>query len=107
MEINDRVALISKLNDKKHFCYFIGYGVYRGRSIVKLNSKLDKIGRSIAKKLIPCYMFITDDNRIFYNYECWHMPEEIFKKVFINDLYHENWKIIKSRKKSKHILENA
>jgi hypothetical protein len=99
---NERVALISKTNTKKHLCYFIGYGIYCGKFTVPLNDKLDKKGRAIAKKFIPCCKFITDDNKIFYDYECWEISEERFKAAFVNDEYKEGWKVIKVNRKSRH-----
>ena len=102
LQVNDRVALISKTNSRKHKCYFIGYGIYNGKFTVPLNDKLDKKGRAIAKKFIPCCKFTTDDDKIFYDYECWFMSEERFKAAFVNDEYKEGWKVIKVNRKSRH-----
>ena len=102
LQVNDRVALISKTNSRKHKCYFIGYGIYNGKFTVPLNDKLDKKGRYISKNFIPCCKFTTDDDKIFYDYECWFLSEERFKAAFVNDEYKEGWKVIKVNRKSRH-----
>jgi len=48
MNLGDEVALISKTNEKKKKCYFIGYGIYLGKDIIPYNKLLDKIGKRLS-----------------------------------------------------------
>ena len=102
LKLGERVALISKNNVKRHLCYFMGYGIYEGFFEIPYNKKLDKLGKHLAKVGELHHRFKLDDNQIFFDYELWFMPEERFKEVFVRDYYCEGWKVIKTRRKSKH-----
>jgi hypothetical protein len=102
MDIGSRVAIISKLDTFKHKCYFIGYGIFSDRCLIPFNKNLNRDGKKLSKLNGLHCKFITDDNKIFYDYECWIISEERFKKVFIEDEYKEGWKVIRVNRKSKH-----
>lgn len=105
IQINDRVAVISKNVVKLHRCYFIGYGVYNGKYTIPYNNKLNSYTKKLSKSFIPCGKFTLDDGRIFYDCEVWIMSEERFIKAFVEDEYKEGWKVIKVNRKSKHLGE--
>lgn len=110
LKIGDRVAVILK-NEvdyiSNNICYFLGYGIYEGAVVpeLKKETKKNKLHNKLCRIGFPANRFKLDNGEIFYDYECWFMSEERFKKAFVEDEYHENWKVILVDRKGKKVKE--
>jgi hypothetical protein len=92
IKIGERVGLVLKTNVRKHYCFFLGYGVYEGQ-FIPIDS-IDKRVKRLNEEQKICCRFKLDSGEIIYDFQCWFMSEERFNEAFINDCYEEGWKII-------------
>lgn len=109
-----RVALVLKNDIKSEtekICYFLGYASCIGQIIVTNKDLLvqknwnNKSKRWYKARLPdkPYWAFKKEDGEIFYEFECWFMLEERFRKAFIEDEYKEGWKVINVDRNGKEI----
>jgi hypothetical protein len=104
IEINDRVGVILKTDNKTKECFFLGYGIYEGKfipDIINCSKKKLKHVKGLIKTNLEVCRFKLDNKEIYYDFDIWFMSAKRFEDVFIHDEYEEGWKIVNVDRKGK------